>query len=446
MPDVFLTSLSRPVVESLGIEGIFIPLEGLIDEYGYNIKKLFEHNETVRPKLTAYDGHIYFLSKYWEGVHDRHVEKMWMNMKWLNNAGMDIPETTEDFYNVLKAFKEKDANENGDPNDEIPFIANTGWMSSIPNYLMNAFVYYTPSAYVEDGKVKVSYAQEGWREGLRFYKRLYDEELLDNECFSMTEEQAKALASAPTGNRVGCTVSGAISIFDFSDPELLNYKTIPPLTGPDGLKQAPQYNWNPSPYFAITSVCENPQAAIRWADCQIKDIVPDLQNDDFDWYTLWYGTEGVSWERAEKGEIGLSGEPAKYRWLFSWNEQTNDHLFEGFLLNENVGLKGMMARVKEGYDQEATLYEETIKNYNPYAVDKTIPSMSLKPDENERIAQLSTELSTYYQEMMAKFIRGEADLDNDWDDYLGELEAIGLEEYLKIYQEAYDRYLSTMKK
>jgi hypothetical protein len=40
----------------------------------------------------------------------------------------------------------------------------------------------------------------------------------------------------------------------------------------------------------------------------------------------------------------------------------------------------MMARVKEGYDQEATLYEETIKNYNPYAVDKTIPSMSLKPD------------------------------------------------------------------
>jgi putative aldouronate transport system substrate-binding protein len=48
--------------------------------------------------------------------------------------------------------------------------------------------------------------------------------------------------------------------------------------------------------------------------------------------------------------------------------------------------------------------------------------------------------------MMAKFIRGEADLDNDWDDYLGELEAIGLEEYLKIYQEAYDRYLSTMKK
>ncbi|HCA69426.1 MAG TPA: sugar ABC transporter substrate-binding protein, partial [Lachnospiraceae bacterium] len=49
---------------------------------------------------------------------------------------MEIPKTTEEFEAVLKAFKEKDANGNGDPNDEIPFSADpnnlhieamTGW-------------------------------------------------------------------------------------------------------------------------------------------------------------------------------------------------------------------------------------------------------------------------------------------------------------------------------
>ena len=40
---------------------------------------------------------------------------------------------------------------------------------------------------------------------------------------------------------------------------------------------------------------------------------------------------------------------------------------------------------------------------------------------------------------MAKFIRGEASLENDWDSYLRELDNIGLKRYLEIYQEAYDR-------
>ena len=42
--------------------------------------------------------------------------------EWMKNGGVDkAPETTDELYDMLVAFKEQDANGNGDPSDEIPF-------------------------------------------------------------------------------------------------------------------------------------------------------------------------------------------------------------------------------------------------------------------------------------------------------------------------------------
>ena len=53
--------------------------------------------------------------------------------------------------------------------------------------------------------------------------------------------------------------------------------------------------------------------------------------------------------------------------------------------------------------------------------------------------RIATNLDSYWKECMAKFVRGEMSLDNDWDTYLKELENIGLSRLLEIYQAAYDR-------
>ena len=447
MPDVFLTGLGRGIVEAYGVQGVLMDLTSLIDNYTVNIKKLFAENEKIAAMYKCYDGKIYFLARYYETVHVRHSQKMWMNMKWLERLGLKVPETIDEFYNVLKAFKENDANGNGDPNDEIPYIAyQGGYNAGLPNYIMNAFVYNPVSnskLYVENGEVKVTYTQDGWREGLRFYKRLYEEKLMDNESFSMTLEQAKALAAAPTGNRVGTVVGGTIGIFNMSDPTIFEFETIPPLKGPTGLKQSPLEFWQPSPFFFISSYCEHPEVAIRWADAQFYDCIPDLKSGNLEWLNWWYGEEGVGWARAQAGEVGFTGKPAIYKWLFNWGENQNTHLYETFLINMKAEWKELMAiEMGSGYNQEKILYDSTIKNYIPYEVDKTLPSLSLPEEDAIEIAELETNLITYYQEMMAKFIRGEADIDRDWDAYLKELDNIGLKRYLEILQEAYDR---TMK-
>ena len=48
--------------------------------------------------------------------------------------GLSEPKNLDEFHEVLTAFKEQDANGNGDPNDEIPLSVPDG-MSYLRNYL-----------------------------------------------------------------------------------------------------------------------------------------------------------------------------------------------------------------------------------------------------------------------------------------------------------------------
>ena len=88
----------------------------------------------------------------------------------VDNLGLNMPTTTEEFYEVMKAFKEKDANGNGDPNDEIPLSTVTsGAGTQLDGFLMNPFqlTSETNKLYVDNGKVTFAPAQEGYKEGLK---------------------------------------------------------------------------------------------------------------------------------------------------------------------------------------------------------------------------------------------------------------------------------------
>ncbi len=83
------------------------------------------------------DGTIYTLPQVNSGAELRVARKLFINKKWLENVNMEVPTTTEELYQLLKAFKEQDANGNGDPNDEIP-LCSQDW-TSIQESLFGAF-------------------------------------------------------------------------------------------------------------------------------------------------------------------------------------------------------------------------------------------------------------------------------------------------------------------
>lgn len=72
--------------------------------------------------VTNPDGHIYTLPGK-KPLRPKGCDTPFINKAWLDRLGLEIPTTVDEWYEVLKAFKEQDANGNGDPNDEIPLTA-----------------------------------------------------------------------------------------------------------------------------------------------------------------------------------------------------------------------------------------------------------------------------------------------------------------------------------
>ena len=126
--------LNDNMILNYGVQqGVFIPLEGYFEKYCPNISAMLEL-PGVREKMTAPDGHIYTIPYVTKDAIVGYSP--YINEQWLENVGMGMPATTDEFAAVLKAFKEQDANGNGNPNDEIPFStdpnnkhieAMTGW-------------------------------------------------------------------------------------------------------------------------------------------------------------------------------------------------------------------------------------------------------------------------------------------------------------------------------
>jgi putative aldouronate transport system substrate-binding protein len=60
-------------------------------------------------------------------------------------------------------------------------------------------------------------------------------------------------------------------------------------------------------------------------------------------------------------------------------------------------------------------------------------------DEIDMVADIEATLQSYVLEAQANFVLGNKDVEADWDAYLAELEAIGLNFYVETMQGAYDR-------
>ena len=125
-----------------GQAGLIIPLEDLIEEYAPNVKALFEQRPELRSMVTAPDGHIYSLPRAEEMGLVSTPFFLSINTTWLERLGLEMPETLEEFANVLRAFRDQDPNGNG-IQDEIPFSFMFDWWCADIGDLFGPLVWLT---------------------------------------------------------------------------------------------------------------------------------------------------------------------------------------------------------------------------------------------------------------------------------------------------------------
>ena len=137
-------------VSQLYADGIIIELNDVIDKYMPNYKALLEANPHVAKTLMDSEGrYLYFTVINPLNSNLEKVAVTWwglmMRQDWLDNVGMEVPTTMDEWYEVLVAFKEGDPNGNGEA-DELPFDAGSaGHLLFMPAFGIQNGVYVDPA-------------------------------------------------------------------------------------------------------------------------------------------------------------------------------------------------------------------------------------------------------------------------------------------------------------
>ena len=425
-------------------EEILIPLNDLIDEYAVNLKERWAENPAYKNQMTTPDGNIYGIPSADSGMtgHGAMPVKLWMNMDWLDTLGLSVPTTTDEFRDVLMAFKTGDPNGNGIA-DEIPLTgAINTWCGDPYLALLNAFTYYYPYNLLQlkDDTFTLTANTEGMKEGLKYIAGLYADGLIDPAAFTQNEQQMAAIGNNADIAIGGAATCGHLAMFvDINNVErAAQYDNLLPLIGSNGYQGAP-YDYDvmlSGASFAITDNCENPDRAIQLADifCTMDWAIRNS-----------VGPQGVAWDIADEGAFGMDGvTPAEYKYLPNYLatsvESRNDQWGWAMRLVEPnfKGLFQVVGDVNDPTNYEARLYQATIK-FLPYRADvQQVPPFFLDADDSAKINQIQTPLQDYVKTAIVEFITGKMDVDADWQTYLDGLESLNFQEYLELNQKAYD--------
>lgn len=427
-PDVlFSSALPKADLIKYGQQGVLLKLNDLIDQYAPNFKKLMEENPVVAKGVTMPDGSIYgFPTIYDPEFKGLHLGTPWINKNWLKKLGLEEPQNLDDFYKVLKAFKEEDPNGNGKA-DEIPWTGAYGIGEAI-GFIKGSFGlnnHGSANAYIDlapgSNNLRFTPASDEYKEMLEYLHKLYKDGLIDKEIFTADPQAFTAKAS-----------DGTFGVINGLDPEtiyqLKGYVGIPVLKGPKGEQMLTSMG---SPLgnigmFVITDKNKNPEATIRWIDHFYGDEGTKM---------FFMGFEGVTYEE-KNGELEYTENMTK----------NPDGLNLDQALSEYLTWPGgyYPGIVKEKYFKGAEGKPATKENAlksEPYAIkqEDIWPAFNFSPEEQEELSTISTDITTYVDEMTASFISGKTPL-SKWEDYVQTLKQMNLDRYMEIYESGYKNY------
>lgn len=191
--------------------GLFEDLKPLIEQYAPNLQAMFEEVPEAEIVCTTMEGKIFGTPKY-QSVWPNTNDTMYINQTWLDNVNMEMPTTWDELKEVLIAFKEQDANGNGDPNDEIPMDFNGGFNSpyGLSQLLGSTGLQVTdpyPQGYfAEDGQVKNYYVDERFKRTVKFAQELWSLGLINEEAITQDYSKFQSVARGEgTTAKVGFT-------------------------------------------------------------------------------------------------------------------------------------------------------------------------------------------------------------------------------------------------
>lgn len=348
---------------------------------------------------------------------------------WLDKLSLKLPETTDDWYNVLTAFKNKDPNGNGKM-DEIPLVASK--IGDLTPWIRAWGIYY--GFYLDGKTVKFGPNEAVYQTALATLAKWYGEGLIDKD-FAATDGNQKdaKVTGSLAGSWVGST-SGNLGRYSQTmtakDPSVHVTGTVPPyITGGKEYKfdtsNSPEWKYQVGTGTAINPKSKHIEEAIKWNDYKYGKEGNLLFN---------YGIEGQSYTM-------VNGSPVLTDAITHNPSLSVDQALAQYAMSANMT---SMVMDKDIWQQRMYLpvQQEAIPRWGQGDMSRILPPITASSDESAKLSRIMTQVNSYTDEMFVKYVMGQQPMSkSSFDAYLAQLNNLGINDALKIEQAAYERYL-----
>ncbi len=406
-------------------DGILVDIKNEIPKYAPDLAKIYETYPDLLMDVETEEGRQ-FGAPFLKG--DQSIYTFFggfMRKDWLNDLGLQVPETIDEMYTVLKTFKEKKG-------ATAPL---TGSVSNIKNNYFTGAWGINQDHFIENGKVVYGAIDPRFKDYTKTMVKWYKDGILDPE---IATNNAKTIDAKFTSNQSGATLGNTgsglgkyLPLMAKKDPKF-DLVAAPYMVQKKGdfnpfmPKDGPVVNngaWN------ITSSCKNIPEALAFLNYGYTKEGSMLYN---------FGIEGVSYKME-------NGYP-KYTDLVTNNPNGQPIATMGQMYTRAFK-DGPFVQDKRYFEQYMALpqQQESLKVWTKYAEQATKANKNyrgnLTPDEVSQITSKQNEINTYKDEMFLKWLMGKEDVDATWDKYVEQIKKLGIEDITKIRQNAYDRFV-----
>ena len=420
-PDLVRTT---DFLEEYGVnQGILIPLDDYFETYMPNYYSRLYLND-ANLSLPSSDGKMYQIGNL-IAQSVNHNSHSYINKTWLDNLGLEIPTTIDEFTDVLRAFRDGDPNGDGRP---VWPISSSGLPYS---YFYSFGVPMNTLWATVDGDNQVQFLcyYPGFRAACEWLNMLWTEKLLDPE--GLTQDGNVWMSKVNDG------IIGYMTYLRLINTALIaemipHYESILPPASEYGV-QVSRFLEVPGFGASLTIANQHIPETLKWLDRQFE-------------------TEHMM--VAYNGPIRPGGpiEPTM--------EITPEGKYNVLWIPENNGLYQVVPVWNSQFFAPADYYNE-IYEMAPHRVERyesnkwyadagvlepgsyTYLESMVKPSNEAalELTRIRADLTSLIQETLSDFIMNGV-TDAKWNNFMNTCESVGVAQYIKIYQDALDAYFA----
>lgn len=405
---------------------IIVDLTDDLAEYAPNYDYMIHSNAAQTPYFLTDGMVLQFMGTYESFVNNQGLV---VRKDWLEECDLEVPETYDQLHDVLVAFKDK-----YDCSTAIYMNNNCTITTLTEGYNVATYnVSGTGGAggsgaglpyFVDDGVVKCSFLEDGYRDYLKMLNSWYDEGLMDRDFVSIEYDPFSSYLSGQiTSDQMGVWCTSGEGIDNYTVPVAC---MASPVQNEGDMQHLTEIALAPADDITAVSIsanCQETELAMQWLDYWFSEDGILLYN---------FGLEGVDYELDENSTPLFTEAVVNNEFSLSASNYMRCRCAFGTM-------PSLMLRYRSAYLNSDLVNEAwDVWTSNLDGTMAISSNVTMTTEQKEAEGYKAGDIITYANQMIAQFAIGEADIDSQWDEFVSALKEMGIDECVELEQAAYD--------